>query len=486
MSINYNAIIGHKHKVTLPSVSAGLGSMYIPKNPTTSIHTRRITKVGETSSITSMIDDSGDRICEAIMTYSRGVNPMVSVSYGNQGNGIMSGNITQNSSKPMSYMPYRIMKDGDFRPPVYTQSDLLPLSRLPRTTTSSFTQPGFADYTKKLMYPQSCDKTAGVKNEMIQGCVRPTATYNLHQGAIEPFEVKYVIQNPIQVSANSGIRTMDGTTQYVLKPHSNIEDNPIQVSVNSGIRTMDGTTQYVLKPHSNIEDNPIQVSANSGIRTMDGTTQYVSKPRANIEDNPLYINAYTNKSLQKHVQENYVSLDAKNYTQDTRHSNIKSNMSQNIQITKIEDLIDFSMPIKDITPISCKTIKTGYEKNEYIHNDPELVRKIPQGQIYTNTKNDNYVRPEPSYQSIQKRNTPLTSMKLNIETFERNPTNSIINTDYNLKPTLSIGGFDSKGTKPILHRPDMINQHESDKDQMRKRVFDMQMGRTNTPIATFS
>ena len=426
MSINYNAIIGHKHKVTLPSVSAGLGSMYIPKNPTTSIHTRRITKVGETSSITSMIDDSGDRICEAIMTYSRGVNPMVSVSYGNQGNGIMSGNITQNSSKPMSYMPYRIMKDGDFRPPVYTQSDLLPLSRLPRTTTSSFTQPGFADYTKKLMYPQSCDKTAGVKNEMIQGCVRPTATYNLHQGAIEPFEVKYVIQNPIQVSANSGIRTMDGTTQYV------------------------------------------------------------SKPRANIEDNPLYINAYTNKSLQKHVQENYVSLDAKNYTQDTRHSNIKSNMSQNIQITKIEDLIDFSMPIKDITPISCKTIKTGYEKNEYIHNDPELVRKIPQGQIYTNTKNDNYVRPEPSYQSIQKRNTPLTSMKLNIETFERNPTNSIINTDYNLKPTLSIGGFDSKGTKPILHRPDMINQHESDKDQMRKRVFDMQMGRTNTPIATFS
>ena len=426
MSINYNAIIGHKHKVTLPSVSAGLGSMYIPKNPTTSIHTRRITKVGETSSITSMIDDSGDRICEAIMTYSRGVNPMVSVSYGNQGNGIMSGNITQNSSKPMSYMPYRIMKDGDFRPPVYTQSDLLPLSRLPRTTTSSFTQPGFADYTKKLMYPQSCDKTAGVKNEMIQGCVRPTATYNLHQGAIEPFEVKYVIQNPIQVSANSGIRTMDGTTQYV------------------------------------------------------------SKPRANIEDNPLYINAYTNKSLQKHVQENYVSLDAKNYTQDTRHSNIKSNMSQNIQITKIEDLIDFSMPIKDITPISCKTIKTGYEKNEYIHNDPELVRKIPQGQIYTNTKNDNYVRPEPSYQSIQKRNTPLTSMKLNIETFERNPTNSIINTYYNLKPTLSIGGFDSKGTKPILHRPDMINQHESDKDQMRKRVFDMQMGRTNTPIATFS
>ena len=50
--------------------------------------------------------------------YARGVNPMVSVSYQNYGSG--AGSVK---------LPYRIMKDGAFRPPIKTIEELLPLSR---------------------------------------------------------------------------------------------------------------------------------------------------------------------------------------------------------------------------------------------------------------------------------------------------------------------------------------------------------------------
>ena len=83
--ISYSGIVNHG-KITLPSVEAGLGSMNMLRDPPKSYHTRRIDKVGETSSITEMIDESANRACEAIQVYARGVNPSVSVSYSNEGN----------------------------------------------------------------------------------------------------------------------------------------------------------------------------------------------------------------------------------------------------------------------------------------------------------------------------------------------------------------------------------------------------------------
>ena len=129
MAISYSAIVNYG-KVTLPSVESWSTNMNIMKDPTKSIHTRKIDKVGETSAITSAVDESGDRFCEAINYYARGQNPMVSVSYG-QG----QHNATQ------AFLPYRIAREGAFRPPIWRQEDLLPLSRLPRIWTQASTQP---------------------------------------------------------------------------------------------------------------------------------------------------------------------------------------------------------------------------------------------------------------------------------------------------------------------------------------------------------
>ena len=164
MSISYNGIIGYgSGKVTLPSVDTWQNSMNILKDPPRSIQTRQYNNhIAMTSEITQMIQDSGDRVNEAIMVYPRGVNPMTDVSYDNYGNnggqrkgnrasaGLVDG--SSNSGK-QAYLPYRIMQGGAFRPPTRDQRELLPLSRLPRVWTSSYTQPGFADFTKKLLTP---------------------------------------------------------------------------------------------------------------------------------------------------------------------------------------------------------------------------------------------------------------------------------------------------------------------------------------------
>ena len=65
MALSYSGIVNYG-KVTLPSVESWGTNMNILKDPPKSVHTRKIDKVGETSAITTSIDESGDRFCEAI------------------------------------------------------------------------------------------------------------------------------------------------------------------------------------------------------------------------------------------------------------------------------------------------------------------------------------------------------------------------------------------------------------------------------------
>ena len=148
MSISYSGLTS-RGKVTLPSVG-NWGNLNILRDPPKSIHTRRIQKVGDDSQIIDEIGGSGNRICEAINHYARGVNPMVSVQYSNTGYG---GNGTSSigtggkcGTNAQAFLPYRIMNGGAFRPPIQRQEDLLPLSRLPRLFTCADTNKQLIDY----------------------------------------------------------------------------------------------------------------------------------------------------------------------------------------------------------------------------------------------------------------------------------------------------------------------------------------------------
>lgn len=418
MSISYSGITNYG-KATLPSVESWGTNMNILRNPTQSITTRRVDRVGQTSSITEMQDISGDRACESILLYARGVNPSVSVAYDNNGIGVQSSGslVGGNNGGRQAYLPYRINRDGAFRPPLIRQEQLMPLSRQPRINTQAFTKPCFVDFTKKLSIPTP--DLREVKNDTLKACVRPTAVYRIETPITEPFGVKYVIKNPIKVGANSGIRTIDTTTQQVQDPTKNINTNPL---------------------HAN-------AYANSG---SSATVKYADNSDINIE----------------------------RFVQNPLHSSVQSNKYRPVQITPIEDIMDLDIRTKDINNISYTAPMSGNEKDDRLHKDLELQRRVILSTAATNKHRDIYTRTAIEHEKTLTRNTPLTEINLNhgLSKIQTGVDNN--SREYNLRPTISAGGYEGTFSKPMLERTQQINENMgSDRSIMSKKVMDMQTGR---------
>lgn len=400
-------------KATLPSAEAALGSMNILKDPPKSIHTRKIDKVGQTSDITQWLQDSGDRSCEVITQYARGVNPMVSVSYQNYGNngGQRGGTVAPAMHQSQAYLPYAIGVGGNvFRPPTLRQEDLLPLSRLPRTWTYAFTNKEFPDFSRKMRCAQPAEKTRQVKNQMLQGSVRPTCTYQLEKPIVEPFEVKYVIQNPIQVSATSGIRSRDIGRQEVVEPVGGIEQNP------------------------------------------------------------LHTYAQTQKGMIKHVHNSEKHTD--NYIQDAHHANVSSKAYHYMQTTPISEIMDLEIHTKDTMHVSYETPQSRNKQEDYIHEDPNLQRRLPYYEATTNFGLDiekNII--DNPYQIEQSRNMPIAEAYTNTGSLQTPGENvSQTSREYRLNPTINPGGFHNSGTMPSKERIAPLHEFESPKNELSRKA----------------
>lgn len=420
MSLSYSAITNHG-KITLPSVEAWSSNMNILKNPPASIHTRRIDKVGETSFITDYIDDSHDRACESIRVFPLGVNPMVSVSYGNQGNngGQRSGGLTA-PNNTQSKLPYPIMRDGAFRPPVLLQEDLLPLSRQPRNWTNAFSQPGFVDFSRKMRTCGTAEETKEVRNQTFQGCVRPTAVYKMETPLEEPFEVKYVIQPRINTSATSGTRTMDITQQHVGDPTKEVDHNPL---------------------HAHAQANYVD------------TTKYVD----NSDFNP------------------------ERYIQDTNAHFVVTNVSSNKHATAIEDILDLSdMPIKDIRTSAVDAPVSGVEQTKYFHEEIQLPRTMPEYYATTNVGNTSVHKHIPHENKIQlDRNMPIASFQANPVS---RGNGDISSREARLHQKIQPGGYAVPAQVPTMdrvHNPEMMR--ESEKSRMNRMVNEGMQSRYAQP-----
>jgi hypothetical protein len=429
MSINYSAITTSKQKITLPSVDSWGANFQVLRDPPKSIHTRRIDKVGEGSGITQMIDDSGDRACEAILEYARGVNPMVSVSYSN------------NDGTP-SKLPYTVNKDGAFRPPVVGPRDLMPLSRQPRNWTTAFTKPGFADYSKRLKdCGQMTDKnTREVKNCTIKTSIRPTAVFQLETPISEPFEVKYMIQNPVKTAVTSGLKTLDYTTQNVIEPVKGVDYNMMHAYAQSNINIDQYKNDSQFNPNRYLQDNL--------------NTNAVS----NISNPYIYVNE--------------TEFDPERFIQNNLNTDASTNPSLQIQVTPIEDIIDMAnIRTQNTLHSSYNTPIKGLEQNNiYDHNDIELKRNVPEH--YANTNINQNIHKKMEYDnSLQfERKMPIAVVRSNPGTRERNLNEEINSREYKLAQKVHPGGFDGRGSAPTMERQNNVYNLSSSKSNMNKRM----------------
>lgn len=179
--ITYSGITNYG-KASLPSVESWGTNNNILRDPPRSITTRRIDKVSDTSIIEQEQQDSSNRIAESILQFPRGINPMVSVNYGNNGGGFRTGGGTVPifnsqgtqigtgfmSGNVQAKLPYRVIENGAFRPPIRRQEDLYPLSRLPRNNTYVDPIAYTPDFTKMITCPGTAKDYRNVKNELLQ------------------------------------------------------------------------------------------------------------------------------------------------------------------------------------------------------------------------------------------------------------------------------------------------------------------------------
>lgn len=351
--LSYSGLINNG-KITLPSVDTWGTNMNILRDPPKSYYTKKIDKVGETSSITDLVDQS-DRNCEAIQVYARGVNPFVSVSYSNNGNnGGQRSSGLQEGGQQSAKLPYRIMDQGAFRPPVLLQQDLLPLSRMPRTQTSAFAKPEFADYSRKIRTCGTAEETKEVHTDTLKACVRPTAVYQIEHPINEPFEVKYVIKPSINTSVNSGVRAMDITQKYT------------------------------------------------------------GMPTKEIDKNPLHAHAQANYVGNKYVNNN--KFNPERYLQSTNTHTVVSNISSDKQHTSINDILDLSnLPVHgDILHSSTNSKISGISQTRYIHEEIDLTRNIPEHNATTNITKNIHKRVNNDNEIEMQRNLPEYTATTNI------------------------------------------------------------------------
>ena len=377
--------------IQLQDVSGWGTNMNIVRDPPKSITTRRVDKVGDTTLISEQSDAALDRVTESILFYPRGQNPAVEVSFSNYGNGGLNSFQQAKTGQTQGYLPNPVNKDGAFRPPVLRQEQLMPLSRQPRLPTTATTKPVFVDYSVGRVISQP-DKTREVHQAPMHVQAKPRLVFDVQRTADQPYEVKYVADNPvIRVTANAGHRARDLTTQHVAEP-------------------VKGASS--LQPHAS------------------ATANYGSDALAN------YGSADNN-------------VDTGRFMQDALHSDVQARKSRSAAALDAQRAADLAIRTQDVATVRYSAPKQGHTQVKYIHKELERVRVLPLHAATSNKSQNIHKHVVTSYVMAPDRNMPLASATT---AKARQGGEAHITRDRELPPSLAVGGFDGGAVMPTINR----------------------------------
>ena len=442
MSISYSGIIGNKAKNTTPSVESWYTNNNILKDPPKSIMTRRIDKVNQDGSINEMLYHSGDRFAENISLYARGVNPMVSVEYGNN----MNGNPTK--------LPYRIMNGGAFRPPQLRQEQLLALSRQPRNVTFVNTTKEFKDYSKSALCDQQPKCYRQVKPESLEGYIPPTKTVKIQTPIKEHFEIKYIIQDPISTDAFTNKNGLSNIQLENKEPLRQAMKEVNQYAYSSKLRG-NNMQNYI--------HNDIELDRNIPFFNTDTAKSSIYKTNLNadytmfLERNVPVHNVASNKTHNIHTY-----LDTDNdliLEKNIPMHNVSSNKNQNIHTVitpNNEILLEKNIPMHNTTSNRSHNIHT------VVNADNELIfeKNIPQYNLAANLSDKtHYQRVEPESQYVLETNMPNTFVVSNSNSNVKSAHAFEFNRDVNLPQSLNIGGVSGIANIPMTERNIQYNSN---------------------------
>jgi len=470
--ITYSGILGNR-KVTLPSVESWGTNMNILKDPPKSIHTRKIDKVFDTQEYSRMVEESvDDRQCENIQVYPRGINPSVSVSYGNYGNNggklmyfgkdnklgggsdyMANGIVADGYNRPgvsqqasswkacqvsnghtHAKYPYRVDIDGAFRPPLMPETRLMPLSRQPRLATNVFTNPFAPKYAER----NSCIDVVkrSTVPELFNTTVQATST-----GLINPTKAADTRQlNSVHMDRmiNSDMANKEMYSQKSENIHLGHEIQTPTKGIQNIQNTQAGTNR-VTKIHDKAGAESFKFD----------TKQYITTP-LNSE-----VHSKFNQLANIDLASMYSGTAAQIRTRDLQNNNVMTNQSQYRNADIEADRVPIRLKDQNNTTVVANT-QAEYYKNNQNTSERKLENKMaltdintPHSAEYYNKQRmfEHEIKLEPN----RNHTTAYTNPRNMQEEYQHNRIR-----DANLKPRLNIQeGFDgmySAGTMPTVYK----------------------------------
>lgn len=272
-----------------------------------------------------------------------------------------NGGSLQNFGNQQAKLPYTINKDGDFHPPVRAPQDLLALSRLPRNVTFAVTNPNMPHFGKELPNSRNVRTLSTVKQNIISSSVRPTKSYYLQKPFVEAYETNSMIQPVLQKSADSNISTTNRTTTNVLQPSKEINNDVLNAFAQSN-----------LSHHNN--NNKSDINNFNKTNFIQDTNAHSVYTNLNNINNGI--------SLDQDLSQ----IKTKDYT--LIEYSAPSNMN------KRTDYIHENFELERTLP-QYET-RTNFNTNgnvSYFHDDLDLERKLPQYQTRTNYNSNKHQTP---------------------------------------------------------------------------------------------
>lgn len=210
----------------------GPESVHITKDPPKSYVTRKKEFVSEVDVMHNFRAEP-ERFTENIQKYARGQNPHVSVSL-------------SNGENAQAQNPYKVNRDGAFRPPLLTQEDTMPLSR--QKHSSYAVRPTFLAPAEK-----QHNVEAKIDKQNIKTAVHASPMYN--NGITQQENLGNKILDPLRMS-HSGNPTRPGLVDpsgYQL--FARTKDDPLHTSAQTRAQTSHkdiGLGEVYLDPALNI------------------------------------------------------------------------------------------------------------------------------------------------------------------------------------------------------------------------------------------
>jgi hypothetical protein len=385
----------------------------ILRDPPKSIHTKKKERV-EMGDVTYMIRNDDSRINEGISYIARGVNPMVDVSYSNYG-----GNGAKLNSMPTlsATNPYKIMKDGAFRPPMMTQEDLLPLSRMRRPETSAITNPGISTL-------------AGFVNPNLQNSVDLTTISN----AIDVKKINYLSIRPsatfnislpidVDVFGSRAIQKNKMQFSHYVNPSTNLFDIPDYIKntsdksiINDAINKNNIQFSNYANPSTRFYNNPDYLQntsdnsiINDAINKNNLQFSNYANPSTKFYNNPDYLqNTSDNSIINDAINQNNILVQ-----------NVSSNPNLKVYIQNGKDITEVQGSIKDKLNIAVqsrlgKPITINREDGTFI-KIKDYVSKVVQTNASLGGGDSIILRVNNNEDNIQlNRNTPLHAATSNV------------------------------------------------------------------------